>query len=1042
MPALALLSVRPTPLLRAGAAGLEQQVRLQVQWTGNGGAALVTADDGRRGCASVVQLAPGESTLTAFAPVVPAPTTMAFRVSVGSVTADHRQAWQPARRWVVHVVQLSHHDAGYTDLASHVLMQHDDWLDAAIDMAAATARAPDEARFRLVVEQSWSLRHYLHRAPPARAAAMVDLLRRGDVELTALCGNLTTELCGHETLVRAVYPSLTLARDLGLALVSAEHNDIPGFSWGLAQVLVEAGVRLLCPGLPRYYDWGRNEATPVWDEVTLFGARGRPGAFWWEAPGGQRLLFWCNNQGCGGDCRPELPGLADHLQHLAETPYPYTVLRWPVSGGARDNSPYIDGYAATIGRWNRTWAWPRLICSTNARFWRDLVPQLPADLAVWRGELPGQDYPVGAASTAAATAANRRNHADMPVAEALATVAAMAGHGPYPEATLATAWEAMLWHDEHTWGHHFPAGPVARAAAAEKAAHAWRAAALIDDVTVKALARLADTVAVPQPGVYLVVFNAAPRPVSGRVSAPMRELDNCGSTMVATSEGYLRGVLLHDRWHLNPAPELVAGQFELVDLAADQPIPYQLDSLSSPLAPQPHAAERLGLAQGGRRYGVFEVPAGLGRQLSFFAAEVPPLGYRTYWLRPTAAPPAFPAVVTTHDRVLESPWLRLTVDPDRGPVRSLVETRSGRELVATEHEHGFGSVLVRGPAGPLQPAVWHDVRPGAVGAVAGSVTLIGAAPGHPCIEATYTLHAQTARLEVAVHLVKDPTPLLEVYLALPMALTGACRYEGPLCSVDPTTDLLPGAYADRLTAQNWVSVSDGERTMVWSSLDAPVFSLGQLWPGRVSPAHSAVVREDLEHDRPTAAQLRRGVLYWLLCANNFGTNFAVSQSGGMLFRWQAALLAGPPDQGRCAAIGRQLHSPMPTLFTAGSTAAGRPAAAGFLQLDDPHVQLLALRHTAAGVVVRLWNPTTTHRRVRLTTATPIGGGAAVLNLAEEVIEPLRPLAGHSVTVGLPAGRLATLRLGLEGLANRPAAAPQPAGAQAIAGPPGPLTTTA
>jgi hypothetical protein len=74
---------------------------------------------------------------------------------------------------VVHVVQLSHHDVGYTDLASHVLPEHDRWLADALDMAEATRDYPDDARFRLVIEQAWSLDHFLRTAPPARAAALL-----------------------------------------------------------------------------------------------------------------------------------------------------------------------------------------------------------------------------------------------------------------------------------------------------------------------------------------------------------------------------------------------------------------------------------------------------------------------------------------------------------------------------------------------------------------------------------------------------------------------------------------------------------------------------------------------------------------------------------------------------------------------------------------------------------------------------------------------------------------------------------------------------
>ncbi len=143
--------------------------------------------------------------------------------------------YRPPRRWVVHVVQTSHHDVGYTDLPSTVLRQHDRWLDQALDYAGQADDYPEDAQFRIVIEQAWSLDHYLKQASPGRSAKMLELLRRGRFELAALFGNLTSELCGHETLVRALSHSLRLQRLHGIPLTSAEHNDIPGMSWGLAR---------------------------------------------------------------------------------------------------------------------------------------------------------------------------------------------------------------------------------------------------------------------------------------------------------------------------------------------------------------------------------------------------------------------------------------------------------------------------------------------------------------------------------------------------------------------------------------------------------------------------------------------------------------------------------------------------------------------------------------------------------------------------------------------------------------------------------------
>lgn len=1022
----AILTITPTSFLRQAGDRLRQIARVAIRHDSLPAEGVLHVVTPYGEIATPVALTSGESTHEVEIPEVTAPCEVTCTLVLhGKETAHTAVAWTPPRHWVVHVVQLSHHDVGYTDLASHVLPEHDRWLDATIEMAAATRDFPDDARFRMVIEQTWSLDHYLRYASPGRAAAMVDLLRRGDLEVTALFGNLTTELCGHEELARSVYHAFRLKRAHGIPIVSAEHNDIPGFSWGVSQVLTEAGIRLFCPGLPKYYNWGQSE-TPsfwedwglksvpsFWDEAALFGAEGMPGAFWWEAPSGKRVLFWCNNQGCGGGADPALPGLADRLQQLHELDYPYTVLRWPVQGGQRDNSPYIDGFTRTIRDWNARWAFPRLVCSTNARFYADLSAQLPASLPVVRGELPGQDYPVGATSTAGATAINRRAHATLPAAEALATTAATMAEHVYPADTLFAATEASLWHDEHTWGHHFPAGPTACAAELEKAVHAHRAAALAHDVASKAMARIADAVRFDEPGLHLVVFNPLPSERNGLVSTPLRELDNCGSEMIPTAGGMLRGALLNTRYHVNPPLDIVAGQFDLIDVETGESIPYQIDTLASPLGPEPYAAQRLGVGAGGKRVGFFEVPSGLARELRFEADSVPPLGYRTYRLQPRSDQPVFSSRVNMSEYRLESQFYRLELDPYSGGVRSLFDKELRRELIDSAAAHPFGAVLVRGPQGEPAIATVQSVHSGSDGPFTATLCATFSAPGHPRIEVTYTLYAGEKRLDVAVALLKDPTPLLETYAAFPFHVPdGRLRYEGSLCVVDPARDLLPGAYADRLTVQNWVAVSDDDLSMVWSSLDAPVVSLARFWPGRVSPAHSAVVRDDLVHRWQTADDLRGGAIYSLLTANNFGTNFAVSQQGTLLFRFAITSCRGAIEDHEAARIGAAFHTPLSTIFTEHMRPRPLPPTGSGLSIDHPAVRCIALKRAedGAGLIIRLWN--VSDQAVTATLSFPWIAltSAHRVSLAEEETGETLACKARDVSVPLHPQELATVRL--------------------------------
>ena len=172
--------------------------------------------------------------------------------------------------------------------------------------------------------------------------------------------------------------------------------------------------------------------------------------------------------------------------------------------------------------------------------------------------------------------------------------------------------------DEHTWGHHFPCGPTAAAAELEKSVHAHRAAALTHDVLNQAMARLADRVCLEGDGFHLVVFNPLPYARTGPVSTPMREFDNCGSTLVPVDDkegSYLRGVLLGDRWHAHPPADLVAGQFDLIEVATGEVVPYQLVEVTAPDETVPYAPQRAGLGHGSRRYGLFGIPTGLRRDL-------------------------------------------------------------------------------------------------------------------------------------------------------------------------------------------------------------------------------------------------------------------------------------------------------------------------------------------------------------------------------------------------------------------------------------------
>ena len=88
------------------------------------------------------------------------------------------------------------------------------------------------------------------------------------------------------------------------------------------------------------------------------------------------------------------------------------------------------------------------------------------------------------------------------------------------------------------------------------------------------------------------------------------------------------------------------------------------------------------------------IPVGLdGDKAYFLAPNVPPTGYKTFILEETAASHAAQSSPLSNDNVVENRFFRLTLDPARGTVSSLIDRRSGRELVDTNAPQGFGQYL-------------------------------------------------------------------------------------------------------------------------------------------------------------------------------------------------------------------------------------------------------------------------------------------------------------------------------------------------------------
>jgi len=940
-----IMDVRQTVFLRRGEDGkLENLIRLCVQ---------AEEQEHCRACAAgkeaASSLKPGENLIELWIDEPKTEAELTVAVCCGEEETAARTTVRPVRHWEVYFLQWSHHDIGYTDLPSHVLDRHCRWYDEALEQLDAMKDMPFETRPRIVTEQFWSLDEYLRRADPEKKEKMYRYIRSGDIEVTALYGNLITEQLGHEECCRALYPAQSLAQKLGVKLDTAAHNDIPGVSWGLCRALCDSGIRYFVPDFPDYYHWGGRDMRSFWDDAQIWDYRG-PGAFYWEAQDGKRLMLWSGRHTDGNPVNGTFDWLESCLEEMDGGGYPYDTIRLQGKGGTTDNSPYIASYARSAAKWNEQYAYPRIIIGTNHMFFEAFEAELAGKgltLPVVRGELPGQDYPLAAMSMAQITSTARETHVRLTAAEKLLALAD--GDPLLTDACgrVKECYRDLLLADDHAYGYHFPAGPAMRASYWEKGARAMRCEADVHDLLNKAMASIADRIGAPDDEYRLVVFNISGQSGHLPVETPMRPLDNCGTEIRWGNRepDTLKGYILNNRRHTVLETEFMDGRFELIDMTSGESVDYQIDRVTFD-KPEAYAAERDGLGHGTRRYGFFEDPCGLLSTLRFVAEDMPPYSYRAYRLKRREKARACMTVESEEMHIQNEIY---DVRADEGGVVSIIDRRDGAQLLDADCPYRLGDLLIR-YANEKQPEIAGVERiRGWIGPVCEALELELRHDNLPQARVRLALWRKTDRIDVSVRILKDAKPLQTVIAAFPFAGSGI-RYQGVLNDMEPVNDFMPGSQSDFLDVQDW-AMAKGSGALL-SSVHTASMSLGGLHDGYVSPAHRCVA-EYGDHAPLTAADYGRGWMFPVLSANNFGTNFMCSQVFDGVYRFGICRAADAGDDRR-ALLGESMMLGAQTILT-DRTRGILPAQAQLLDVGRLQCLTLKRREAGEGYVVRLWN---------------------------------------------------------------------------------------
>lgn len=823
------------------------------------------------------------------------------------------------------IVAHAHHDVGYTDSPRVIMPLQQRAVGEAIRLASGPT-VDDPTAFRWTLENARPVVGFLGDAEASEIEALVRLTRSGRISVTGGYANMT-ELVGHEELIRS-FDSVDSLRRVGLAVRVVQYADVNGLPWGTVPAMVKAGLDVLVMAL------NPNHGRPPFEQ---------PSAFWWEGPDGSKVLVWLSlDYGLAetwGLLDGDLDGFAaplaatiDRLEARDDYPFDFVMLHatddngWPTRAAS-------DGVRA----WNARHPERRLMTATiDQAMDRARLQAARARLPVWRGEWADW-WAHGHGSSAYEVGVSREARSLILTAETALSLARL-GAGPEPPTERRTAWRR---------------DPVRRRDETEARA---AVASVYED---------------------LLLFDehtwGADESVSRPESTFTRSHWNAKAGFAFAAFDAARDLAVEGLWRLSALDPTFEGSSLLVFNA--------------------HHETRSGTV-------ALDIDGSL---VETRVRDVPGFG----WVRIPLA--TSDPVIAMPGTVLETDRFRIVVDPERGGIVSLVDKRLPWDLLDPDAVEPLGAVIVEA----LDPTFDHPVvregrehfRPETPGprfrrmiaaiddspvvrhgAGWSAISWTATAPTLPSVAVRLTVDDGADDVLVQISLVKEARVDPEgVYVAFPFALfapTFWLETAGAVYRAD--IDQLPGTCRDWYSIGHAAGITDGRRSVLWTTDEAPLVQLGRIHTGEWSDRLDAPV----------------GHIYAWLMNNLYATNFKASQGGPMSFAFSISAHPGPIDADDVRRRGQRAALPL----TARLDRHAPSAASSQLAVESADVVAvsLVLDRDPDSVVVRLEASARGSQSVSLAWT-----GPATIDAwhADVFGHPGSPLEGDGRSFHLPLGPL-------------------------------------
>ena len=483
----------------------------------------------------------------------------------------------------------------------------------------------DLPEFKFSEEDVFVLQEFLRRYPE-RFEEVKDLLHKNILECGGFYLGPSETLLGGEGLIRNLYfGKLWLKNTFGINTEMAWNVDEPGHTLQMPQILSKAGIK-------NFVIWKvlmRHE-----NNLNVTGYVG-PSVFRWEAPDGSTVLVTHTPEGYGaGDrLRREFFDAEPRVQQFIESEA-NEIIKWKLPpivmmADGSDCSIPDPRVAENAKVWNDKYGSPEFIIASTEEYFQAVEEALhkgEGEIQTISGEIPSWwDGTQNVENDAFML--SRQAEQFVTTAEKFSTINdLLLPNYDYPRLAINNVWQGKLWVHEHNWG-----GTDGDISDAIKLARARETFRLADDLVTSTLDTLVSQIHFQDLGIPIIVFN----------SLTWKRIDIVDHIIVLKKQGIMN--------------------LRLLDNSGNE-IPVQINVLSA------------------------NSDGSIARAEIIFEAEVPALGYATYYL--VEGESKINTTLVANSELIENQFFKIKIDKQTGGIISIFDKSNNCEILDASKYQG------------------------------------------------------------------------------------------------------------------------------------------------------------------------------------------------------------------------------------------------------------------------------------------------------------------------------------------------------------------